>query len=105
MSEIDELRAEVAQLRDQVTQESGLRAAVDRDQSGLQAQLRAQNRLLQALSTTQSEHTSAIAALMGSIDLLGEEIRALREQQRELRTGQQHIVSLLTILIERGDSE
>lgn len=110
MSELDELRAEVAALREQVAQEAGLRAAVDRDQSDLSAQLRGQDRLLRALSATQSEHTGAISALMGRVDVLVDEVRSQRAVLSRLHagqalaaSGQQEIVRMLNTLIERGD--
>ena len=91
---------------------------VDADMSALQAQRRADLDLLMALRGTQLEQGEQIAELRRDVTELRRDVTELRRDvtglQRdvtglrgdvtELRQGQQTIVSMLTTLIERGDS-
>jgi chromosome segregation ATPase len=59
--ELDHLEQRVTHLEDRVESESGLRAMMDLDQSRIMARLDAQDRLLQALADTQSDHTASLS--------------------------------------------
>lgn len=100
MSDLDELRREVADLRQQLRQqqdragmEAGLRAAQDRDLSAMANALAAQRHLIQALAITQSDHTSALAE---HTTMLAEHTRMLTGLQQ----GVQQIIGMLARLLE-----
>jgi hypothetical protein len=61
--EFDHLEQRVTRLEDRVDSESGLRAMMDLDQSRIMTRLDAQDRLLQALADTQSDHTARLTRL------------------------------------------
>lgn len=93
--ELNELRARVTALEERVTMESGLRASVDRDLSGIAVTQRAQHHLLQALAITQGEH--------------GEMIRDTQETVGQMRNEHgamlSNIVSMLSRLIDPNQEE
>jgi hypothetical protein len=61
--EVDRIRERLTALENRVESEASLRAMMDVDQSTLTVRLDAQNRLLRALSVTQSEHTARLIRL------------------------------------------
>ncbi len=62
-NEFSHLEQRVTRLEGKATAESDLRAAMDLDQANLTARLDAQDRLLRALSVTQSDHTARLTRL------------------------------------------
>ena len=70
--ELDEIRRRLDTLESRMNHESDLRAMMDLDQASLSARLDAQDRLLRALSHTQSDHTARLIRLEdGQIRLEG----------------------------------
>jgi peptidoglycan hydrolase CwlO-like protein len=61
--ELDEIRQRLTTLEDRVSTESGLRAMMDADQARLTQRFDAQDKLLKALSATQSDHTAFLRKL------------------------------------------
>ena len=61
--ELDEIRRRLDTLESRMNHESDLRAMMDLDQASLSARLDAQDRLLRALSHTQSDHTARLIRL------------------------------------------
>ncbi len=88
------LEERVAALEQQVREQSTLRAAQDGDLSTVTAGLRAANNLLQALALTQSDQTA----------VLGEHTAVLGEIKAEMRAGFGALTTLLTTLIEQGET-
>lgn len=85
---LSKLEHDLAELKDQVAQEAGLRASMDSDVASLSGMYQAQRRMLQALADTQSEHTTQLTRL---------------DARTEVMTGQLNtIVTMLTTLIDRG---
>ena len=72
MGSLDDLEQRVAAIEERLQMQAGLRAAGDRDLASTTAHLRAQTHLVQALSITQAEHTTALREL-------GETVAALRQ--------------------------
>ncbi len=94
--QVIEVRQEVIQGQQQL--EAALRAATDRDLSDLTQSVRAQHLLVQALSITQSQHTTALRRIEDTQQAQGEAIETLR---RDHGAKLNQIVTLLTGLIER----
>lgn len=88
------LEERVAALERQVREQSTLRAQQDGDLSTLTSGLRAANNLLQALALTQSDQST----------VLGEHTTALAEIRGEMQAGFAALTTLLTTLIEQGES-
>jgi chromosome segregation ATPase len=61
--ELDEIRRRLETLESRMNHESDLRAMMDLDQASLSARFDAQDRLLRALSHTQSDHTARLTRL------------------------------------------
>jgi ABC-type transporter Mla subunit MlaD len=68
MSDLEDLNRRVTSLEARVDMESGLRASVDRDLAAVMLTLRAQQRSIQALATTQSEHTATLAQVGATLN-------------------------------------
>src|SRR5215475_2168712 len=83
--EFSDLGQRVTRLEERVEAESGLRAMMDLDQSRIMARLDAQDRLLQALADTQSDHTARLTRVEEG------QLR-LEEGQLRLEEGQQQLV-------------
>ena len=104
-------------LEERVDHEAGLRASQDRDLGDMAAALRAQKDLLQALATTQSEHTEKLDrmerqqgaqhSLLQSLaisELQHTETLARLDRQMRLQDGgMQKIIGMLDTLIARED--
>lgn len=88
------LEERVAAIEERLGMEAGLRASQDRDQSKIAAATEAGRHLLQALSITQSEHTSTLAEHGRALDRLES---ALGRVDASLA----HITRLLQVLIDR----
>ncbi len=78
-----DLQRRVAALEERLNMEAALRAGGDRDLGDISQTLRAQQHTIQALAITQSQHTEVL---------------------RRMEFGQQHIVTLLTELIDRDEN-
>lgn len=89
MTAPEDLERRVAALEERVSLEAGMRAAVDMDVSAQGQRIQVLSRLVQAVATTQGEHTKTLA----------EHTQTLRE----LKAGQHQIIGLLNTLIQ-GDS-
>ena len=61
--ELDRIRERLTALENKVESEASLRAMMDRDQAALIVRFDAQDKLLRALSVTQSEHTARLTRL------------------------------------------
>ncbi|NMO55655.1 hypothetical protein HH310_31290 [Actinoplanes sp. TBRC 11911] len=79
MSDLDDLRRQVEQLREQVQMEAGLRASRDTDLSRIATRLDAARHLVQAVALTQSaheeilrDHTDRLVQLEQKLDTLDE---------------------------------
>jgi chromosome segregation ATPase len=92
------LEAQLAALTEKVSMESGLRAAVDTDLSGVNTKLSAANHLIQALSITQSDHTQELQRIHQKLD---QHTAAFASVQTQLTT----IVTLLQTLIDQDQAE
>jgi peptidoglycan hydrolase CwlO-like protein len=80
--EFARLEERVTVLEESVQSESGLRAMMDHDQASLTTRLEAQDRLLRALATTQSDHTARLTRVEA-----GQERLEAGQQRLEERTG------------------
>ncbi|KAB1920645.1 hypothetical protein F8271_31595, partial [Micromonospora sp. ALFpr18c] len=72
MSSLDDLERRITAIEERLHMEAGLRASGDRDLASITAHVRTQTHLVQALSITQVEHTTALREL-------GETVAALRQ--------------------------
>ena len=77
-----DLQRRMAAVEERLHMEAGLRAGGDRELGDMSQTLRAQQHTIQALAITQSQHTEVL---------------------RRMEDGQQHIVTLLTELIDRDE--
>jgi chromosome segregation ATPase len=82
--EFAHLQQRVTGLEDRVQSESGLRAMMDRDQAILTSRLDAQDRLLRALSVTQSDHTARLVRLENGQQRLEDGQQRLEERSERL---------------------
>ncbi|HEY7014637.1 MAG TPA: hypothetical protein VH480_17890 [Streptosporangiaceae bacterium] len=89
--ELDEIRRRLDTLESRMNHESDLRAMMDLDQASLSARLDAQDRLLRALSHTQSDHTSRLIRLEEGQTRLEGRVSSLEEGQRSLGEGQRRL--------------
>ena len=108
---IAELTRRLAALEERVHMEAGLRASLDRDYSDVKAALAGHRRVLQAIGTTQGQHTQMLAELAGQLDTITVQVGGLSNRVdgldakvdagfAEMRTGMAAITGLLTRLIE-----
>jgi hypothetical protein len=67
---LEALTRRVAALEERLGVESGLRASGDRDLSDVMQVLQAQRHLIQAISITQSEHTTKFERVEARLDLI-----------------------------------
>jgi peptidoglycan hydrolase CwlO-like protein len=107
----------VTSLEDRMDEQERLRASQDRDLSDMAATWRVQKDLLQALATTQSEHTEKLDRLerqqeaqrnlLESLAISGlqhtETLARLDRQMRLQDGGMRKIISMLDTLIARED--
>jgi hypothetical protein len=96
-NEFDHLEQRVTYLEDRVESESGLRAMMDLDQSRIMVRLDAQDRLLQALADTQSDHTARLTRVEDGQQRLeeGQQQQQLVESVGTVREGIETILVLL----------
>jgi chromosome segregation ATPase len=78
--ELDELRRRLDTVESRLDSESGLRAMMDHDLARLTVRLDAQDRLLRALSTTQSDHTQRLMRLEAGQQRLEERFGGIEER-------------------------
>ena len=114
---LEDLEQRVTVLEERMDEQAGLRASQDRGLSEMAATLKTNKDLLQALATTQSEHTQKLDRLdreMGELrgemgQLFGEmgqvrgEMGELRNGMGQVQNGMQRIVGMLDTLIARQD--
>ena len=100
--ELDDIRRRLDALERRMDSEAGLRAMMDLDQATLTARFDAQDHLLRALATTQSEHTSRLTRLEDGQRRLEDGQRRLEGGHRRLEgaiarveTGIQTIIGML----------
>ena len=94
--ELDEIRQRLDTLESRVNSESGLRAMMDLDQGSLTMRLDAQDNLLRALATTQSDHTSRLTRLEEGHSRLEADHRRLEDAIGRVEVGVQTILGLLS---------
>lgn len=78
--ELDELRRRLDTVESRLDSESGLRAMMDHDLAKLAVRLDAQDRLLRALSATQSDHTQRLTRIEDRVGGLEVRFTGLEEQ-------------------------
>jgi chromosome segregation ATPase len=78
--ELDELRRRLDTVESRLDSESGLRAMMDHDLAKLTVRLDAQDRLLRALSATQSDHTQRLTRLEAGQQRLEQRFGGLEER-------------------------
>ncbi len=104
--EFTHLEQRVTRLEDTVTAEAGLRAMMDLDQARLTTRLDAQDRLLRALSETQSDHTARLTRLEDGQQRLEAGQQRLEERSQELERVVGHVrEGIDTILVLLHDAE
>ncbi|MCW2931684.1 MAG: hypothetical protein JWM19_2646 [Actinomycetia bacterium] len=109
MSEMDEMRRRqdtfdrrLTTLEATVRNEATLRAAMDQDDSDIKVEQRAQRRLLQAVATTQSEHTARLTAIETDVAVLKTDVAVLKTDMAQVKStlgnvqvGVQTIIAIL----------
>lgn len=111
--EFAHLEQRVTRVEDRVESESGLRAMMDLYQSRVMARLDAQDRLLQALADTQSDHTAVLrdqtAVLSDHTAILSDHtarLTRLEDGQQRLETTVGHVRDgIETILVLLRDAK
>lgn len=86
------LEERVRAIEERLNMESGLRAAGDRDLSDLNATVRAQHHLIQALSITQGQHTESLRQLSEAVEQI----------KRDHGVKLDQIIGLLGRLLDQG---
>jgi chromosome segregation ATPase len=86
VGDIGELSARVDLLAGQVKREADLCASRDHDLSNVSEKLRGQERLLQAIGITQSEHTAALRRLSFNVETLDTRFLTLEVRFESLET-------------------
>jgi chromosome segregation ATPase len=103
MSELEEIRQQLAALTGRVDGIEDLRAMMDRDLADLKQRMDAQDLLLQALHVTQSNHTQRLTRIeesLGRVDeALGRVDKALGRVENDFRGKLDTIVALLDRLV------
>jgi archaellum component FlaC len=79
MSELQEIRQQLAALNGRVDGIEGLRAMMDRDLADLKQRMDAQDLLLQALHVTQSNHTQRLTRIEESLGRVDEALGRVDE--------------------------
>lgn len=98
MSDLDDLRRQLAQLQEQVQMEAGLRAGADTDLSRISTRSDPARHLLQALALTQSEQADVLRDHTDRLVRLEQKADAAAQQL-------QVITSLLNGLIDKADGQ
>jgi chromosome segregation ATPase len=100
----------LAALELKVAEEARLRAIMDRDQSDLTSKITANTRLLQAVGTTQGEHSrmltrleSRTARVEGKVDRLQTDVAVLKTDVAVLKTDVAEIKVGMRGMIEKLD--
>jgi septal ring factor EnvC (AmiA/AmiB activator) len=75
MSELDELRDQLAAMAARVDHADGLRAMMDRDLADIKQRMDAHDLLLQALHVTQSNHTQRLTRIEDALGRVESEFR------------------------------
>jgi archaellum component FlaC len=110
MSELEDIRQQLAALTGRVDGIEGLRAMMDRDLADLKQRMDAQDLLLQALHVTQSNHTQRLTRIeeslgrvdeaLGQVDeALGQVDEALGRVETDFRGKLDTIVAMLDRLV------
>ena len=86
MSELEDLRQQLAALTARVEAIEGLRAMMDRDLADIKQRMDAQDHLLQALHITQANHTQRLSRIEDQLTRVEE--RLTRVEQRLTRVEQ-----------------
>lgn len=102
MSDLDDLRRQVEQLREQVHMEGGLRASQDSDLARLATRMDAARHLIQAVAITQSQHEEILRENTDRLTRLDERVLRLEQKTDAAAQQLQVIIGLLNQLIERG---
>jgi peptidoglycan hydrolase CwlO-like protein len=103
--EFARLEHRVTQLEDTVETESGLRAMMDHHQARLTTRLDAQDRLLRALTVTQSDHTTRLTRLEDGQQRLEAGQQRLEERSLDLERVVGHVrEGIDTILVLLRDA-
>jgi chromosome segregation ATPase len=100
--EFTQLEHRVTQLEETVEAESGLRAMMDHDQARLTTRLDAQDRLLRALSVTQSDHTTRLTRLEASTERLEASTERLEASTERLEASTERLEASTERLEERS---
>lgn len=85
----------LAALEKKVGEEARLRAMMDKDQAELHLKVDAHTSLLQALATTQGEHTRMLTRLEDRVIRVEYKLDKLQSDVGEMKTGMQVIVAKL----------
>jgi chromosome segregation ATPase len=102
MSELEDLRQQLAALTARVGSIEGPRAMMDRDLAGIKQRMDAQDHLLQALHITQANHTQRLSRIEERLDRIED---TLRRVETEFGGKLDTIVAMLDRLTPRGDRQ
>ncbi len=107
MSELEDLRQQLAALTARVDSIEGLRAMMDRDLADIKQRMDAQDHLLQALHITQANHTQRLSRIEEQLtrveDRLARVEQALGRLDADFRGKLDMIVAMLDRLMPPAD--
>ena len=102
MSELEDLRQQLAALTARVDSIEGLRAMMDRDLADIKQRMDAQDHLLQALHITQGNHTQRLTRIEERLDRIED---TLRRVETEFGGKLDMIVAMLDRLTPPGEGQ
>jgi archaellum component FlaC len=107
MSELEDVRQQLAALTARVDAIEGLRAMMDRDLADIKQRMDAQDHLLQALHITQSNHTQRLTRIEERVARIEERVTRIEDTlgrvETEFRGKLDTIIGLLDRLTPPGD--
>jgi chromosome segregation ATPase len=107
MSELEDVRQQLAALTARVDAIEGLRAMMDRDLADIKQRMDAQDLLLQALHVTQSNHTQRLTRIEERVTRIEERVTRIEDTlgrvETEFRGKLDTIIGMLDRLTPSGD--
>jgi archaellum component FlaC len=93
----------LAALEKKVEEEARLRAMMDKDLAELNLKVGANTSMLQALATTQGEHTRMLTRLENDVHVLKVDVGELKADVRELKADMREVKTGVRVIVAKID--
>jgi len=101
MSELEDLRQQLAALTARVDSIEGLRAMMDRDLADIKQRMDAQDHLLQALHITQANHTQRLTRIEDQLTRVEERLTRVEETLGRLDADFRGKLDMIVAMLDR----